>query len=311
MKENEIPQAREPASAPPQGQTNPCQCILVVEDDGDIRRLNTGALIDSGYRVDAIEDGAAAWDALQVNSYDLLVTDHSMPKLSGLELLKKLHAAHMALPVIMATGTMPAWEFALHPWLLPAAMLFKPYTVDELLGTVKKVLHEANSTAPGSQLNDMKDNKIPQDGESANAPPQCQTNQPHRILVVDDDPNIRLLNAEILIRHGYKVNTAKDGAAAWDELQANSYDLIITDNKMPRMTGIEMIEKLRSARMALPVIMATADLPMREFARKPWLKPDALLARPFPNNDLLEAVKKVLRTDDGNNGQKKTLLKHP
>ncbi|MGD1089643.1 MAG: response regulator [Verrucomicrobiota bacterium] len=309
MKEIKIPQAGEPAGAP--DKPNPPLRILVVEDDGDTRRLNAEVLIQSGYEVDAVEDGAVAWDELQVNSYDLLVTDHSMPKLSGLELLKKLHAAHMTLPVIMATGTMPAWEFALHPWLLPAAVLIKPHTVDELLGTVKKVLCEANGTAPGSQPGDMKDNKIPQDGESAGALLQPQTNSSQRILVVDDDPNLRLLNSEILIRHGYEVNTAEDGAAAWDELQDNNYDLIITDNKMPRMTGIEMIEKLRSAGMALPVIMATAELPMHEFARKPWLKPDAMLPRPFPNDDLLAAVKKVLRADDGNDGHKKTpLSKH-
>ena len=85
-------------------------------------------------------------------------------------------------------------------------------------------------------------------------------------------------------------------------LQAKSYDLIITDNKMPRMTGIEMIEKLRSASMAVPVIMATESLPTQEFARKPWLKPDATLQRPFSNDDLLAAVRTILRTDDGKDG---------
>jgi DNA-binding NtrC family response regulator len=63
---------------------------------------------------------------------------------------------------------------------------------------------------------------------------------------------------------------------------------------MPRMTGVEMIGKLRSANMAVPVIMATRYLPVDEFARRPWLKPDAALERPFSNDDLLEMVKQVL-----------------
>jgi hypothetical protein len=50
--------------------------------------------------------------------------------------------------------------------------------------------------------------------------------------------------------------------------------------------------------MAVPVIMATSYLPTHEFARKPWLKPDAALERPFSSDDLLETVKKVLGTDD-------------
>lgn len=112
----------------------------MAEDDPLIRRINSEVLIYSGYQVDAAEDGAAAWEALQRNSYDLLITDNDMPKVTGVELLKQVHATRLALPVVMATGTLPTWEFALSPWLYPAAILLKPYTFDELLGTVKEVL---------------------------------------------------------------------------------------------------------------------------------------------------------------------------
>lgn len=74
------------------------------------------------------------------------------------------------------------------------------------------------------------------------------------------------------------------------------------------MTGVEMIEKLRSARMTLPVLMATRYLPTHEFIRRPWLKPDAALERPFSNDDLLATVKKILHTDGGNGGRQETLL---
>jgi two-component system alkaline phosphatase synthesis response regulator PhoP len=119
----------------------PAHRILVVEDEPDIRRLNSEILIGSGYHVDAAADGAAAWEALQLKDYHLLITDNEMPKVSGADLLKKLHAARMALPVIMATGTLSHDEFTQHPEIQPAAVLLKPYTVVELLGTVKNVLH--------------------------------------------------------------------------------------------------------------------------------------------------------------------------
>jgi DNA-binding response OmpR family regulator len=136
MKGNKVSQVGEPASAP-----NPPPRILVVEDEPDIRQLNTEVLINSGYQVDAAEDGAAAWQALISGSYDLLITDHDMPKVSGVELVKKLRATRMALPVIVATGTLPTKElFTRYPWLQPAAILPKPYTVEELLGTVQEVL---------------------------------------------------------------------------------------------------------------------------------------------------------------------------
>jgi CheY-like chemotaxis protein len=125
--------------APPK----PAHRILVVDDDDDIRHINAEVLAHSGYHVDAAEDGAAAWDTIQRNRYDLLVTDNDMPKVSGVELLHKLHAAHIALPVIMATGTLPMADFTQYPWIQPAALLIKPYSFHELLGTVQKVLRVA------------------------------------------------------------------------------------------------------------------------------------------------------------------------
>ena len=126
------------------------QRILVVEDDLLIRRLNREMLIFSGYGVDTAEDGADAWDKLQMNHYDLLVTDNDMPKLSGVGLLKKVHAAGLALPVIMATGKFPSKEYACQPWLQPAVTLLKPYTFNELVGAVQIILLAITGAGAGT-----------------------------------------------------------------------------------------------------------------------------------------------------------------
>ncbi len=142
----------------------------------------------------------------------------------------------------------------------------------------------------------------------ASAPTPDQTNPTHRILVVDDSNDVRQLSVDVLMDAGYDVEAANDGAAGWEALQAGSYDLVITDNKMPRMTGLEMIEKLRAARLAVPVLMATGCLPAYDISCKPWLKPDAMLQRPFPNDDLLKAVKEILHPDAGNDGRPEAFL---
>ena len=136
-------QPRPPLSCPVQSGHR----ILVVEDESDIRKLNTEVLTQSGYSVDAAENGAVAWETIQRQGYDLVLTDYDMPKAAGLDLVKKLHDAHLALPVIICTGTLPMEEFTRHPWLQPAAMLVKPYTIDELLGTVKQVLLSATGSS--------------------------------------------------------------------------------------------------------------------------------------------------------------------
>ena len=132
--EDKTSRAAEPAG------TNPTRRILVVDDDISIRELSTEVLIHFGYGVDTAADGAAAWQALNSDNYDLLITDHNMPELTGVELLKKLRAARMDLPVIVATGVLPKDELTQYPWLQPVVTLLKPFTIAELLGTVKEIL---------------------------------------------------------------------------------------------------------------------------------------------------------------------------
>lgn len=140
MKNDKTRQTGEPSGPALQGQTRQPPRVLVVDDEPTIRRLNAKMLLDAGYNVDAVEDGAVAWDALQVKKYDLLITDNNMPKVSGVELIEKVRAAGMSLPVIMATGALPNEGFSRQGRLRPAATLLKPYTLAEFLGTVATVL---------------------------------------------------------------------------------------------------------------------------------------------------------------------------
>ena len=132
----------------PPGHGDPAsQRILVVDDDIGMRRLSTLALSQRGYSVEAAEDGAIAWAALNGGNYDMMITDNNMPKVTGVELLRKLRAARMALPVIMVTGAPPEFEFSQSPWLLPDATLLKPFSVEELLEKVEFVFR-ANAVVP-------------------------------------------------------------------------------------------------------------------------------------------------------------------
>ena len=301
MKDVKSSRVEEPASTPLQSQTNPPDHILVVDDDLFLRRLNIKVLVSSGYEVDAAADGAVAWQALNTDSYDLLITENNLPKASGVEVLKKLRAARMVLPVIMATETLPKEEFTLYPWLQPAATLLKPYTSEEMLSMVKKVLREADSTTDGSKpfvCLATKDNKISRAGAPTGAPRQRPTRACPRILVVDEDSELRRLYAEALAGVGYCVDAAADGAAGWQALKANRYNLLITEHEMPNLTGVELVKMLRAARMALPVVMAAGRLPTHELARNPSLQLAATLVKPFAVDALLDTVNNLLRATD-------------
>ncbi len=125
------------------------QKVLVVDDEPLIRRLNSEILAEAGFRVDTAGDGAAAWDALQLSDYDLMITDNQMPNVSGVELIEKIRVAGMVLPIIMASATLPEDGYVEHLWLQPFAMLLKPYSLAEFIGAVKSVLHAAgHATEP-------------------------------------------------------------------------------------------------------------------------------------------------------------------
>jgi DNA-binding NtrC family response regulator len=136
--------------------------------------------------------------------------------------------------------------------------------------------------------------KVSPAGELTDALYQCQMNPPRRIFVVDQDPYIRHFSAEVLIRQGYEVNAAEDGAAAWKELQANNYNLLIIEQKIPKVSGVELLKKIHATRMDLPVILATRTLPTKTFTLLPWLQAASILRKPYTFEKLLGMVKNVL-----------------
>jgi DNA-binding NtrC family response regulator len=74
-----------------------------------------------------------------------MITEHEMPHLTGVDVVKMLRAARMAMPVVMAAGRLPTHELARNPPLQLAATLSKPFAVDALLDAVKNVLHATDS----------------------------------------------------------------------------------------------------------------------------------------------------------------------
>jgi CheY-like chemotaxis protein len=135
-------------------------------------------------------------------------------------------------------------------------------------------------------------------GTDAAIPPEQSKGHSHlRILVVDDEKQIRQLNSSVLILSGYPVDTAEDGGVAWEALQAGRYGLLITDNQMPKITGVDLVKKCRGARMSLPVILASGAAP----ADAESLEIAAILLKPFTGAQLVKTVKEVLQGQLPNN----------
>ena len=125
--------------------------------------------------------------------------------------------------------------------------------------------------------------------EAAPAAPGCTK----RVLVVDDDVMSRRFVALVLARAGYAVDIAGDGEQGWDALDCGRYDLLVTDNDMPRLTGLQLAERLRRAGLTLPVIIASGSIELREAEDYPSLELTAVLHKPFSFTDLIGAARRA------------------
>jgi len=124
---------------------------------------------------------------------------------------------------------------------------------------------------------------------------------PHRrlaqlVLLVDDEPLVRTLAARTLREAGYGVVEAGDGLQAWGHFQREpgSFSALLTDVVMPRMPGTELAARVHAVRPELPVLLMTGYTHADLLARGLEATHGELLTKPFHNDVLLEAVRRVL-----------------
>lgn len=110
--------------------------ILIADDDMYIREAITEYLRREGYTVTTAEDGEAAYAILCDHTIDLLITDENMPRLHGLDLLRRLRKENHHLPVILISGCMPWDEPDLESLVTPGVALDKPFTLSRLLNEI-------------------------------------------------------------------------------------------------------------------------------------------------------------------------------
>jgi CheY-like chemotaxis protein len=126
---------------------------------------------------------------------------------------------------------------------------------------------------------------------------KLQTSLParvQRILVADDNEMVRFLISRVLGSEGFDVFLTTDGKEAWDELRRKQYDLLVTDNDMPRLAGLNLIELVRKAGMSLPIILASGSLTDNVMRDYPQLNIAAMVPKPFNLWEFVKIVRNVL-----------------
>jgi DNA-binding NtrC family response regulator len=115
-----------------------------------------------------------------------------------------------------------------------------------------------------------------------------------RILVVDDDQEMRRFLAEILAEEGYAIDAVQDGASALDLFTQNHFDLVISDLKMPRITGTELLRRLKEIDPECPVLLLTAFGTIESAVDAMRAGAFHYLTKPFHTDEMLIQVERAM-----------------
>ncbi|MFH1686919.1 MAG: response regulator [bacterium] len=113
------------------------------------------------------------------------------------------------------------------------------------------------------------------------------------ILIVDDNPNMSALLSEMLEIFDYESVQAEDGPQALEKLQAGEFAMVISDLRMPNMTGLELLQKVKAQYPDMPVVIISGyNMTVGETADDP--QPDGFLAKPFMMADVEKLLGELL-----------------
>lgn len=120
----------------------------------------------------------------------------------------------------------------------------------------------------------------------------------HKILIVEDEPSMRMGLSDNLEFEGYTVDTAADGEEGLDKILNGSYSLVILDVMMPKLSGFDVCKTVRKKGITVPIILLTAKGEEIDKVLGLELGADDYITKPFSLRELLARVKAVLRRSD-------------
>ncbi len=272
----------------PAGECWGFETILLVEDAPAVRALTKTVLEGKGYRVLEAENGAAglAKAAAYPETIHLLLTDGGMPEMNGWELARQLKQVRPDLRVLFLTGYADTEIPDYKSFEGLGDILQKPVSNEVLACKVRDVLERPRSEL-GSHL--------------------APSRQALRILVVDDDSQIRAMIEALLTAEQYEVKTCASGAEALTCLEDYRADLLLIDMLMPERDGLETV---RQARRTWPDIKAIAMSGGGSVESRFYLslatkfEVTQTLAKPFSKQELLSVIDRAVTQSPGQDAGK-------
>ncbi len=239
--------------------------VLVVDDDTATRELVSRQLRRAGFATSEVSNGDDALSLARTSRPAMMVLDLMMPGTNGFDVIRKIRAESMGIPVLVLTGKdLTPEETELLREGITSVVQKNGSAIESVVAEAKRVLLEARRIAK---------EKLP------------------RVLYVEDSAQNRDVVRRYL--HGtFEVLEAEDGEHGLDRAQRDVPDVILMDLSLPRLDGWEATRRLKAGPLAtIPVIALTAHASREDQARARAAGCDGYLTKPVERDHLIRTIK--------------------
>jgi len=252
--------------------------VLIADDDADVREVLVEVFRDAGFDVLEASNGLEALLYVKRDRPDAVVLDLMMPRLGGVEALKRIHAFNPGIRVLVVTGAIDP-ELHRQATLAGAAGVFsKPVSSAILVAALS-----GPAPAPPAQ---------PAPTETPPPPPAGAPTG--RVLVVDDNPEVRAMLQDVLTSLGYTTRTAADGATAVRAVLTEAPDVVLLDVYMPGLSGVGALPTIVALAPHAKVIMISGAANEDVLKRSLAFGAHDYVTKPFEISSLSRAIETAL-----------------
>ena len=243
------------------------ETILMVDDEPEIVDIIGAHLKSHGYRVYEFTNAVEAFQEFQQQpkKYDLVLTDMTMPFMTGSALAQKMMDIRPDLPIILLTGHSDLVNREKAMAMGINTYLEKPINKKMLLSAVSRLLDQTKL-------------------------------QTLRVLFVEDEMFNAVLGKSILEQKGCNVVLATSGEEAIDLFRhtPDKFDIIITDQNMQKLTGLDLAEQALAIRPDISILIVTGDEDLLDEKRVKSIAVSEIIAKPLEPDALFNTIRRVL-----------------
>ena len=266
--------------------------ILVIDDERLICDMLQTVLTQRKHEVLTATGGSQGLKLFRERRPQFTLLDLRMPEMNGIEVLREIRKIDPVAPVMVLTG----WgsdEMEKEARALGVSdFLCKGLSLEMLVSAVHRVLERSKGSKPPQSSNQTEDGKTVAIKRS-DAPGSIFWREETliRVLIVDDEPEIRRLLGQFLVLRDYHVMTASDGLTGLMLAEQEPPDCIVLDLYMPGMNGVELLRELRQRgyKGAVVILSACRDENLLQEAIN--LGPVDIIGKPVDLERLVSAIK--------------------